>query len=162
MLHARPGGPIDTEKSAQLHFRSSSAFSARLETNSFEDGLARNAHRDSSATSGAISRNSGANPRNRVQFQQLPKFWSLHCQTHSSTNFCINWASRNMCPRARQQVRSGEPLRVLGEKKTTLSSQKSGTVWMLMGSVPPWYSKTYQTNSPAGTFPRKHFTYSQS
>ncbi|CAJ1409397.1 unnamed protein product [Effrenium voratum] len=30
------------------------------------------------ATSGAISRNSGATPRNRAQFQQLPKFWSLH------------------------------------------------------------------------------------
>ena len=49
-INMATGGPIDTEKNERF-------FSARLETNSFEDGLARNAHRVSSA----IRRNFGRN-----------------------------------------------------------------------------------------------------
>ena len=54
---------LNRKTSVQLHFRSSSPFSARLETNSFQDGLARNAHRVSSA----IRRNFG---RNFVQLRR--------------------------------------------------------------------------------------------
>ena len=109
---SKPGGPIDTENVLNCIFGVRTLFVARLETNGFQDGLARNAHRASSAIRRnlraqlratraqirATSRNPGAilttAPNSQVTSSKSARNVSgvFFAKKHSSTS--INWASR--------------------------------------------------------------------